>query len=151
MGIKRDNEVSEARNNINRFITIDKVRKKDGVRLQRSQSQTRPQDNQNHLQQSRSYNLVKEEQIRLSQERSNFPNRNNFLAKSPQPFRRGLSESRDTRFLQPQIPKQQNSEVIVSLSLSLLTLIVREIDSAPSYFKQKIIKNPCFHCDFDFS
>ena len=119
MGIKRDNEVSEARNNINRFITIDKVRKKDGVRLQRSQSQTRPQDNQNHLQQSRSYNLVKEEQIRLSQERSNFQNRNNFVAKSPQPFRRGLSESRDTRFLQPQIPKQQNSEVTVYLSLSL--------------------------------
>ena len=130
MGIKRDNEVSEARNNINRFITIDKVRKKDGVRLQRSQSQTRPQDNQNHLQQSRSYNLVKEEQIRLSQERSNFQNRNNFVAKSPQPFRRGLSESRDTRFLQPQTPKQQNSEVnnCIFVPLSLLNLIVREIE-----------------------
>ena len=91
-GINRNNEVLEARNNINRFITVDKVKKKDVERLSRSQSQSRleappvgpPQ-----------YSLVKEEQIKISQSRANFQNKAmNLVAKSPQPFRRGLSETR---------------------------------------------------------
>ena len=71
-GIKRNNEVSEARNNINRFITIDQVKKKDADRVarQRSLSQSRAgvvEDNVHN--DNRSYNSVKEEQIRLSQAR----------------------------------------------------------------------------------
>ena len=113
-GIKRENEVNEARSNINRFITIDQVRKRDNARLQRSQSQTRPVDTGNtghhstpghvKIPTSRSYNLVKEEQIKLSQERVNFQNRSaNFVVKSPQPFRRGVSETRS-------VPVQQHVE-----------------------------------------
>ena len=95
-GIKRENEVTEARSNINRFITIDQVKKKDAVRVQRSQSQTRPFPNEEiQISTSRPYNLVKEEQIKLAQDRATFQSRStNFVAKSPQPFRRGLSESR---------------------------------------------------------
>ena len=41
------------------------------------------------------YNQVKEEQIKISQDRANFQSRAvNLVAKSPQPFRRGLSETR---------------------------------------------------------
>ena len=95
-GIKRDNEVTEARSNINRFITIDQVKKKDAARILRSQSQTRPfQSEDLQITTSRPYNLVKEEQIKLAQDRATFQNRsNNFATKSPRPFRRGLSESR---------------------------------------------------------
>ena len=43
----------------------------------------------------RPYNQVKEEQIKISQDRANFHSRAaNLVAKSPQPFRRGLSETR---------------------------------------------------------
>ena len=91
-GINRNNEVVEARNNINRFITVDKVKKRDVERISRSQSQSRLEVTTPPV---RPYNLVKEEQIKISQDRANFHNKAlNLVAKSPQPFRRGLSESR---------------------------------------------------------
>merc|ERR1712106_1292689 len=43
------------------------------------------------------YNLIKEEQIKISKERTNFQNMSaNRIPKSPKPFRRGLSETRFT-------------------------------------------------------
>ena len=89
-GVNRDNEVVEARNNINRFITIDKVKKGEVGRVCRSQSQSRLETPA-----VRPYDQVKEEQIKISRDRANFHNRAvNLVAKSPQPFRRGLSETR---------------------------------------------------------
>ena len=59
--------------------------------VQRSQSQSRVAE----VASSRPYTLVKEEQIKLAQGRATFQSRSrNTVAKSPQPFRRGQSETR---------------------------------------------------------
>ena len=59
--------------------------------LQRSQSQSRVAE----VASSRPYTQVKEEQIQLAQGRASFHTRSrNTVAKSPQPFRRGQSETR---------------------------------------------------------
>ena len=106
-GINRNNEVLEARNNINRFITVDKVKKKDVERMSRSQSQSRLEAPPVKPPQ---YSLVKEEQIKISQSRANFQNKAmNLVAKSPQPFRRGLSETRT-------VGREERPEVRVNLT-----------------------------------
>jgi len=94
-GIKRENEVKEALGNINRFIMIDKVKKDDAARV--SRSRTRPQKIEVEIGEAKCkpYNLIKEEQIKLSQERTNFQSKStNRIPNSPKPFRRGLSETR---------------------------------------------------------
>ena len=59
--------------------------------LQRSQSQSRVAE----VASTRPYTQVKEEQIQLAQGRASFHTRSrNTVAKSPQPFRRGQSETR---------------------------------------------------------
>ena len=59
--------------------------------LQRSQSQSRMAE----VASTRPYTQVKEEQIQLAQGRASFHTRSrNTVAKSPQPFRRGQSETR---------------------------------------------------------
>lgn len=107
-GVSRDNEVVEARNNINRFITVDKVRKKETGGLVRSQSQSRLESPP-----VRPYSQVKEDQIKISQDRANFHNRAlNLVAKSPQPFRRGLSETRSvTREVRLERPEREQRVV----------------------------------------
>ena len=106
-GVNRDNEVVEARNNINRFITIDKVKKGEVGRVCRSQSQSRLETPP-----VRPYDQVKEEQIKISRDRANFHNRAvNLVAKSPQPFRRGLSETRSVvREGRPDMDRQNQVE-----------------------------------------
>jgi len=94
-GIKRENEVKEALGNINRFIVIDKVKKDDSVRVSRARH--RPEKIEVDIADAncKPYNLIKEEQIKLSQERSNFQsNSANRIPNSPKPFRRGVSEIR---------------------------------------------------------
>ena len=105
-GVNRENEVVEARNNINRFITIDKVKKGEvGGRVCRSQSQSRVETPA-----VRPYNQVKEEQIKISQDRANFHSRAaNLVAKSPQPFRRGLSETRTVAREEQRVVREQKA------------------------------------------
>jgi len=113
-GVSRDNEVVEARNNINRFITVDKVKKKEAGRVVRSQSQSRVESPA-----VRPYRQVKEDQIKISQDRANFHNRAvNLVAKSPQPFRRGLSESRSfTREeREERVVRQPSTDSLLSLN-----------------------------------
>ena len=113
-GVSRDNEVVEARNNINRFITVDKVKKKEAGRVVRSQSQSRVESPA-----VRPYRQVKEDQIKISQDRANFHNRAvNLEAKSPQPFRRGLSESRSfTREeREERVVRQPSTDSLLSLN-----------------------------------
>jgi len=92
-GIKRDNEVKEALGNINRFFTIDNIKKDDAVRMSRSRSRQENviiDDVDN-----KPYNQIKEEQIQLSRQREQFQNLSaNRIPNSPKPFRRGVSETR---------------------------------------------------------
>lgn len=90
----------EACNRINQFITVDKMKR--GQRgqgmLARSASESRlrqEEDRQLRNQSSKLYNQVKAEQIKLTENRTEFQHRAvNFAGKSPQPFRRGASETK---------------------------------------------------------
>ena len=66
--------------------------------LARSASESRlrqEEDRQLKNQSSKLYNQVKAEQIKLTENRTEFQNRAvNFIGKSPQPFRRGTSETK---------------------------------------------------------
>merc|ERR1712062_382569 len=95
-GIKRGNEVKEALGNINRFIMIDKVKKDDAARV--SRSRTLPEKINVEIADAKCqpYNLIKEQQIKISQERTNFQSKSaNRIPNSPKPFQRGVSESRN--------------------------------------------------------
>ena len=146
-GIIRDNEVVEAKNNINRFITIDKVKRKDSERLSRSQSHSILEPPP-----AKSYNLVKEEQIKVSQDRANFHNKaRNLVAKSPQPFRRGLSETRAVERPEPtsnglnNLNDNQKAKLIqVRLEVSTSQRIVRVfvevlLDQLPNEVGDKLV------------
>jgi hypothetical protein len=94
-GIKRENEVKEALGNINRFFTIDKVKKDDAERVSRARNRSETIQAGINDANCKPYNLIKEEQIKISQERSNFQSRStNRIPNSPKPFRRGISETR---------------------------------------------------------
>eukprot|EP00090_Calanus_glacialis_P011576 TRINITY_DN19954_c0_g1_i4.p1 TRINITY_DN19954_c0_g1~~TRINITY_DN19954_c0_g1_i4.p1 ORF type:complete len:329 (+),score=75.25 TRINITY_DN19954_c0_g1_i4:56-1042(+) len=94
-GIKRENEVKEALGNINRFFTIDKVKKDDAERVSRTRNRPEKIEVRINDANCKPYNLIKEEQIKISQERSNFQSRStNRIPNSPKPFRRGVSETR---------------------------------------------------------
>jgi len=95
-GIKRGNEVKEALGNINRFIMMDKVKKDDAVRISRSRTLPEKIDVEIADAKCQPYNLIKEEQMKISQERTKFQNRStNRIPNSPKPFRRGVSETRN--------------------------------------------------------
>ena len=90
-GIKRDNEKVEALGNINRFITMDKMKQGDARRLadnkQREMDKLEVQTNTVPV--DSSYDQIKQEQIKLSNERKTFMNNasNARIPKSPEPFR----------------------------------------------------------------
>ena len=90
-GVKRDNERVEALGNINRFITMDKMKQGDARRLvdnkQREMDKLEVQTAILPL--DSSYDQIKQEQIKLSNERKNFMNNasNARIPKSPEPFR----------------------------------------------------------------
>ena len=91
-GIKRDNEKTEALGNINRFITMDKMKQGDAARLadnkQREKDKLEVQTVTQPMLDS-SYDQIKQEQIKLSNERKTFMNNasNARIPKSPEPFR----------------------------------------------------------------
>ena len=94
-GIKGENKVKEALGNINRFFTIDKVKKDDAERVSRTRNRPEKIEVRINDANCKPYNLIKEEQIKISQERSNFLSRStNRIPNSPKPFRRGVSETR---------------------------------------------------------
>ena len=89
-GIKRDNEKVEALGNINRFITMDKMKQGDDRRL--ADNKQREMDKlevQATVPVDSSYDQIKQEQIKLSNERKTFMNNasNARIPKSPEPFR----------------------------------------------------------------
>ena len=89
-GIKRDNEKVEALGNINRFITMDKMKQGDARRL--ADNKQREMDKlevQTTVPVDSSYDQIKQEQIKLSNERKTFMNNasNARIPKSPEPFR----------------------------------------------------------------
>jgi len=86
-GIHRENELQEARGNIGRFITVDKVRRDDSERVANAAKRkvSAPTPIQHNKKQ---YDLIKEEQIKGVMERENFQNYSkNRIPKPPQPFR----------------------------------------------------------------
>ena len=101
-GIKREKEKVEALSNINRFITIDKIKRDDSVRVEADKSRE-VQKLEIKLEpvaaQDTPYVQVKQEQIKISNERTLFINNAEKarIPKSPEPFRgrqRDLSEGR---------------------------------------------------------
>ena len=101
-GIKREKEKVEALSNINRFITIDKIKRDDSVRVENDKSRE-VQKMEIKLEPvvvlDTPYVQVKQEQIKISNERTLFVNNAEKarIPKSPEPFRgrqRDLSEGR---------------------------------------------------------
>ena len=101
-GIKREKEKVEALSNINRFITIDKIKRDDAVRVENDKSRE-VQKLELKLEPvplpDTPYVQVKQEQIKISNERTLFVNNAEKarIPKSPEPFRgrqRELSEGR---------------------------------------------------------
>ena len=89
-GIKRDNEKVEALGNINRFITMDKMKQGDARRLEdNKQREMDKLEVQATVPVDSSYDQIKQEQIKLSNERKTFMNNasNARIPKSPEPFR----------------------------------------------------------------
>ena len=90
----------EARYRINQFVTVDKMKRsgRDEGLLARSASESRLRHDEDRTlrnQSSKLYTQVKAEQIKLAENRTEFQNRAvHFTGKSPQPFRRGASETR---------------------------------------------------------
>ena len=92
----------EARHRINQFVTVDKMKRSGGDQgvLARSASESRLRHDEDRMvrnQSSKLYTQVKAEQIKLTENRTEFQNRAvHFTGKSPQPFRRvrGASETR---------------------------------------------------------
>lgn len=89
-GLRRDNERMEALGNINRFITMDKIKQADAGRLaDNRQRETDRLEVQTVVPVDSSYDQIKKEQIKLSNERKTFMNNasNARIPKSPEPFR----------------------------------------------------------------
>ena len=89
-GMKRDNEKVEALGNINRFITMDKMKQGDNLRLvDNKQREMDKLEVQTAVPVDSSYDQIKKEQIKLSNERKKFMNNasNARIPKSPEPFR----------------------------------------------------------------
>ena len=106
-GVTRDNQKKEAVGNINRLFSMNKIKKDDSVRVAASQHRVvEVSDRQNtNIEESRSYKLLKEEQIQKSQQRADFMGASEKIRipKSPRPFRDStpkLEEPRRTPVLQ---------------------------------------------------
>lgn len=90
----------EARNKINQYVTVEKIKRsqRDQRILARSASESRLRHDEDRMfrnQSSNLYSQVKAEQIKLTENRTEFQNRAvHFTGKSPQPFRRGARETR---------------------------------------------------------
>jgi len=140
-GINRENEVHEARGNINRFITVDKVKRSDALRVvndaRRKTSAPTP-----IIVDKGQYEQVKEEQIKVAMDRANFQNNAHYarIPKPPQPFK---SKSPPDEKIPPIIqvkPKEQEPLVldpvdqIAKLSQSLNQ--TQQLQLAMSLFKQ---------------
>merc|ERR1712012_854454 len=100
-GIKRDNEKKEALGNINRFITMDKMKKDDAVRSEKNKKrEVQMQEVKIEIVPDKPYTQVKQEQIKISSQRTSFINNATTarIPKSPEPFlggrQRDLSEPR---------------------------------------------------------
>ena len=101
-GLKRENEKVEALSNINRFITMDKVKRDDAVRVENDKAREVQKLEIKIVPapvQDSSYVQVKQEQIKMTNERALFLNNAEKarIPKSPEPFRgrqRDLSEGR---------------------------------------------------------
>jgi len=120
-GIKRDNEKIEALGNINRFITMDKMKKDDATRAANNKvREVQMKDIQiEHIKDDKDYLQVKQEQIKLTNERTNFMNNATTarIPRSPEPFRGGrhrdISEPRPAsrpdprKSFRPEPPKEK--------------------------------------------
>ena len=112
-GIKRDNEKMEALGNINRFITMDKMKKDDATRAanNRAREVQMKEVQVEHIKEDKDYLQVKQDQIKLSNERTNFMNNATTarIPRSPEPFRGGrhrdVSEPRPAS--RPDPPKEK--------------------------------------------
>ena len=102
-GLKRDNEKVEALGNINRFITMDKMKRDDATRVESDKAREVQKIEIKIIEpapvQDSSYVQVKQEQIKMTNERTLFLNNAEKarIPKSPEPFRgrqRDLSEGR---------------------------------------------------------
>ena len=98
-GIKRDNEKKEAIGNLNRFITMDMMKKDDAIRAANDKAREvqMKEVKIEHIKDEKSYLQIKNEQIQLSNERTSFMNNASTarIPKSPEPFRhRDISEPR---------------------------------------------------------
>ena len=113
-GIKRDNEKKEALGNINRFITMDKMKKDDATRAANDKAREvqMKEVKIETIKDDKSYLQVKQEQIQLSNERTHFLNNgaNARIPKSPEPFRgnrhRDMSEPRQRQH-RPEPPREK--------------------------------------------
>ena len=150
-------EKEEATHRINQFITVDKMRRGQRGTLARSASESRLRHDEERTlktnQSSKLYNQVKAEQIRLAENRTEFQNRAvHFTGKSPQPFRRGASE---TRGLAPTENLVRSNETNTSSMVNLndvnqnlipnlnptqkMNLVQMLLDSLPSQIGDKLL------------
>eukprot|EP00092_Neocalanus_flemingeri_P053231 GFUD01062505.1.p1 GENE.GFUD01062505.1~~GFUD01062505.1.p1 ORF type:complete len:530 (+),score=118.84 GFUD01062505.1:81-1670(+) len=108
-GIKRNNEVKEALGNINRFFSVDKIKRDDAARV------ANPRHQEVHVPSpvivdTKPYKEIKEEQIKVSIERTNFQNNStNRIPKSPQPFRGGRRELSEPRSSNKELKNNQHN------------------------------------------
>ena len=89
-GINRNNEVNEALGNINRFFTVDKIKREDAARVVDNNTTLKQESliSKPIIVETKPYKQIKEDQIKVSNERANFQNNSiNRIPKSPQPFR----------------------------------------------------------------
>jgi len=148
---RRENDIKEAVGNINRFVTIDKIRKDDTERNSRPrfrQGKTTVNLQENN---SRSYKSIKEEQIKISQGRSDFQNNTaNRIPNSPKPYRRGVSETRidrqektcDCMKTRHMNVNHMNNEIIPAMNVNEKTkLCLAIIDELPSDVKCALLSH----------
>ena len=97
-GINRNNEVREALGNINRFFTVDKVQRDDALRVTNS-AHRKVSAPTPLVVDTKPYNQIKEDQIKVSMERTNFQNNSkNRIPKPPQPFKEYKPEFTEPTF-----------------------------------------------------
>ena len=97
-GINRNNEVREALGNINRFFTVDKVQRDDALRVTNSEHRKVSAPTPLVVD-TKPYNQIKEDHIKVSMERTNFQNNSkNRIPKPPQPFKEYKPELTEPTF-----------------------------------------------------
>ena len=134
----------EARYRINQFVTVDKMKKsgRDQGVLARSASESRLRHDEDRMlrnQSSKLYTQVKAEQIKLTENRTEFQNRAvHFTGKSPQPFRRGASE---TRGFVPTRSNETNTSSMVNLNDVNQNLIPNLTNTQKMNLVQMLLEN----------